>query len=132
MGADLSRADKFMKLFLWSIFGPLAVTGSQILLTGLQPVLNLETKPYLEVSSRYLLPLTLTICLVSFVAWVALLAVNRRALNGRTWRSYFIQSYLTPVILKIIESIPGTKRCAICHEFVREQATLCKHCGSAI
>jgi hypothetical protein len=132
MEPDLHRADKYMKVFLWSIFGPLAIIASQILVNELEPVIVVETRPYLEASSLYLLPLTLLISLVAFLVWVAVLIRNRQGLNGRTWRKYFLLTILTPVVLRVIESIPGTKKCAKCHEYVREEAALCKHCGSSI
>jgi O-antigen/teichoic acid export membrane protein len=126
MDRNLAQASKFKKIFLYSLLGLLA-SLVLILLLGEIPTLLLYGSGVAAV--------------MSLVAWIAALIANQAALKGRSWASFFMLSIFFPFIMWIVVSvmttdqsqpISGTKKCPKCAEYVKAEATLCKHCGSAI
>jgi hypothetical protein len=111
-------------MFLYSLLGVLV--GFLLLLTRV---------------ANELFFLSLAIAIIAFILWIAALIANQAALKGRNWSSFFVLSIFFPFIMWIVVSvmttdqsqpISGTKKCPKCAEYVKAEATLCKHCGSAI
>ena len=126
MERNLAQAPKFRKMFLYSLLGLLASLVLIPLLGGI-PTLLLYGSGVAAV--------------MSLVAWIAALIANQAALKGRSWASFFVLSIFFPFIMWIVVSvmttdqsqpISGTKKCPKCAEYVKAEATLCKHCGSSI
>jgi O-antigen/teichoic acid export membrane protein len=126
MDRNLAQASKFRKIFLYSLLGLLASLVLILLLGGI-PTLLLYGSGVAAV--------------MSLVAWIAALIANQAALKGRSWANFFVLSIFFPFIMWIVVSvmttdqsqpISGTKKCPKCAEYVKAEATLCKHCGSSI
>jgi hypothetical protein len=124
MDKNLEQASFFRKMFLYSLLGVLV--GFLLLLTRV---------------ANELFFLSLAIAIIAFILWIAALIANQAALKGRNWSSFFVLSIFFPFIMWIVVSvmttdqsqpISGTKKCPKCAEYVKAEATLCKHCGSAI
>jgi cytochrome bd-type quinol oxidase subunit 1 len=88
-----------------------------------------------------LTPLSFLLVLVFLVIWIAALIANQAENKGRNWKSFFVLSLFFPFIMWIVVSVmttdqsqpvSGTKKCPKCAEYVKKEATLCKHCGSSI
>ena len=137
MDRNLAQASKFKKIFLYSLLGIIAplvfifllrlLPESPGMIFGLIPVLLLYGSGVAAV--------------MSLIAWIAALIANQAALKGRSWASFFVLSIFFPFIMWIVVSvmttdqsqpISGTKKCPKCAEYVKAEATLCKHCGSSI
>jgi hypothetical protein len=74
--------------------------------------------------------------LFASIAWFIANIAERK---GRSWPTFFILSLLFPIVVWIIVAAistdtstlrSGTKKCPKCAEVVKEEAVLCKHCGS--
>jgi uncharacterized membrane protein YvlD (DUF360 family) len=137
MDRNLAQASKFRKIALYSVLGLLAALVFRLLL-GLLP------EPPGIVFGLVITLLGfgfLVTAIISLVLWIAALIANQAALKGRNWQSFFILSIFFPFIMWIVVSvmttdqsqpISGTKKCPKCAEYVKAEATLCKHCGSSI
>jgi uncharacterized membrane protein YvlD (DUF360 family) len=137
MDRNLAQVSKFRKIALYSVLGLLAASVFRLLL-GLLPeppgiVFGL-------VITLLMFGFLVTV-IISLVLWIAALIANQAALKGRNWQSFFILSIFFPFIMWIVVSvmttdqsqpISGTKKCPKCAEYVKAEATLCKHCGSSI
>jgi hypothetical protein len=90
----------------------------------------------------YIIPGTLLVALVyglfAAIAWAIATIAERK---GRSWPTFFVLSLVLPIISWIIVAVistdtstlrSGTKKCPKCAEVVKEEAVLCKHCGSAL
>ena len=130
MDKNLQRAAKFKKVFLYSLL----ITLGLFLLRLLAIVLV----PSLDFGFPLILPL---VVIVTLILWIAALIANQAAIKGRNWQSFFVLSLFFPFIMWIVvlvittdQSQPtsGTKKCPKCAEYVKVEATLCKHCGSTI
>jgi hypothetical protein len=124
MDTNLAQASFFRKMFLYSLLG--VFVGFLLLLTRV---------------ANELFFLSLAIAIIAFILWIAALIANQAALKGRNWSSFFVLSLFFPFIMWIVVSvmttdqsqpISGTKKCPKCAEYVKVEATLCKHCGSTI
>jgi len=124
MDTNLAQASFFRKMFLYSLLG--VFVGFLLLLTRV---------------ANELFFLSLAIAIIAFILWIAALIANQAALKGRNWSSFFVLSLFFPFIMWIVVSvmttdqsqpISGTKKCPKCAEYVKVEATLCKHCGSSI
>ena len=140
MDKNLQKASKYKKVFLYSLIA----AGMVGLLGILPPYLTGTSLDFMvSVATAFLIlgPLSLLIVIFTFLLWVAALIANQAALKGRNWQSFFILSIFFPFIMWIVVSvmttdqsqpISGTKKCPKCAEYVKKEATLCKHCGSSI
>jgi hypothetical protein len=137
MDRNLAQASKFKKIFLYSLLGVVATLVFPLIL-GLLP-----EPPGIVIGlvSRLLLFGAVVAAVISLVLWIAALIANQAALKGRNWASFFVLSIFFPFIMWIVVSvmttdqsqpISGTKKCPKCAEYVKKEASLCKHCGSAI
>jgi hypothetical protein len=142
MDKNLQKAAKFKKVFLYSALASLGI-GLLSSLTFLLPSLTKSLDFAVSMLTVFLIlgPLSLLVVIITFLVWVAALIANQAALKGRNWQSFFILSIFFPFIMWIVVSvmttdqsqpISGTKKCPKCAEYVKKEATLCKHCGSAI
>jgi uncharacterized membrane protein len=139
MENDLQKAKKFKKVFLYSL---LALLGAGILATLTSTFSSsLDFMVFVASALLIVIPLLLVAVVITFLLWIAALIANQAALKGRSWQSFFILSIFFPFIMWIVVSvmttdqsqpISGTKKCPKCAEYVKKEATLCKHCGSAI
>lgn len=93
-------------------------------------------EPYAVLSS-----LMVVFLVVPFALWIAALIAKQAVAKGRSWGTFFALSLLFPLITWIITAVmstdqltvvAGTKKCTKCAEVVKEEAILCKHCGSGI
>jgi hypothetical protein len=139
MEKNLQKARKFKKVFLYSLLGP-AVTVLLSIITSLIP-LSSEIGNVLYPSIIIFSSITWLVVLVTLVIWIAALIADQAALKGRNWKSFFILSLFFPFIMWIVVSvmttdqsqpISGTIKCPKCAEYVKAEASLCKHCGSTI
>jgi hypothetical protein len=73
--------------------------------------------------------------------WVASLIAKMAWKKGRSWNAFFALSLFFPVIAWIVAAVvstdqatamSGTKKCPKCAELIKQEATLCKHCGSEV
>jgi cytochrome bd-type quinol oxidase subunit 1 len=139
MEKNLQRAKKLKTLFLFSLLLPVFM----ILLDVLVITLDLPDDLH-NIFAQWTLLFTLLsflLVLVFLVIWIAALIANQAENKGRNWKSFFILSLFFPFIMWIVVSvmttdqsqpISGTKKCPKCAEYVKKEATLCKHCGSEI
>jgi hypothetical protein len=144
MDRNLAQASKFKKIFLYSLLVVVAavlVAVASVVFGLLFPGLLPETPGVLSQITALLLSGAGVAAVMSLVAWIAALIANQAALKGRNWASFFVLSIFFPFIMWIVVSvmttdqsqpISGTKKCPKCAEYVKAEATLCKHCGSAI
>ena len=139
MEKNLQLAKKLKRLFLFSLLLPVFMILFDVLVVILDFPDNLHND--LVQLTLLLTPLSLLLVLVFLVIWIAALIANQANNKGRNWQSFFILSLFFPFIMWIVVSvmttdqsqpISGTKKCPKCAEYVKVEATLCKHCGSAI
>jgi hypothetical protein len=61
--------------------------------------------------------------------------------KGRSWNAFFALSLFFPLIAWIMAAVistdqatvtSGTKNCPRCAELIKQEANLCKHCGSEV
>jgi hypothetical protein len=137
MDKNLAQASIFKKIFLYSLLGVVAALVFPLIL-GLLP--EPPGISYGDVS-RGLLTGAGIAAIMFGIFWIAALIANQAALKGRSWESFFVLSIFFPFIMWIVVSgmttdqsqpISGTKKCPKCAEYVKAEATLCKHCGSSI
>lgn len=92
---------------------------------------NLFVPPLIPLGIIYLL----------FSLWIAALIAKMAWKKGRSWNAFFTLALFVPVIAWIIAAvistdqataISGTKKCPKCAEFIKAEASLCKHCGSEV
>ncbi len=78
---------------------------------------------------------------ILFCLWVASLIAKMAWKKGRSWNAFFALSLFFPVIAWIVAAVvstdqatvtSGTKKCPKCAEMIKQEATLCKHCGSSV
>ena len=125
MGKNNQQAATFRKMFLYSLLG-LLVGFLWALLTGF--------------SYWGFFFLSLAVGAITFLLWLAALIADQAALKGRNWDSFWVLSIFFPLIMWIVVSVMTTdqsqqlygKKCPKCAEYVKVEATLCKHCGSRI
>ena len=137
MDRNLAQVSLFRKILLYTGLGFLAASVFRLLL-GLLP----EPPGIILGSVIFGLQFGfLFVAIISLVLWIAALIANQAALKGRNRQSFFILSIFFPFIMWIVVSvmttdqsqpISGTKKCPKCAEYVKAEATLCKHCGSSI
>lgn len=139
MEKNLQRAKKLKRLFFFSLLLPVFMILLDVLVITLDFPDNLH-----NIFAQLLLlltPLSFLLVLVFLVIWIAALIANQAQNKGRNWQSFFILSLFFPFIMWIVVSVmttdqsqptSGTKKCPKCAEYVKAEATLCKHCGSAI
>ena len=90
----------------------------------------------------YIIPGTLLVAFVyGLLAAIAWAIANIAERKGRSWPTFFVLSLVLPIISWVIVAVistdtstlrSGTKKCPKCAEVVKEEAVLCKHCGSAL
>jgi len=138
MSNQLEKAPKYKKVFLYSLVGWVGIVVL-IALTNLLPT-SIDFM-YVQIAFLVASWLSLLAVIITFLFWIAALIANQAAQKGRNWKSFFILSIFFPFIMWIIVSVmttdqsqptSGTKKCPKCAEWVKSEATLCKHCGSAI
>jgi hypothetical protein len=85
--------------------------------------------------------ISLSLVAYAILAAIAALIANMAERKGRNWILFFIFSLFLPLISLIIAAVistdtatatVGTKKCPKCAEYVKSEATLCKHCGSTL
>lgn len=140
MDTNLQKAAQFKKVFLYSLIA----AGIVGLFGLLAPYLTGTSLDFMvSVATAFLIlgPVSLLVVIFTFLLWLAALIANQAALKGRNWLSFFLLSIFFPFIMWIVVSvmttdqsqpISGTKKCPKCAEYVKKEATLCKHCGSSI
>ena len=78
---------------------------------------------------------------ILFCLWIASLIAKMAWKKGRSWNAFFALSLFVPVIAWIVATVvstdqatvmSGTKKCPKCAEMIKQEATLCKHCGSEV
>jgi hypothetical protein len=78
---------------------------------------------------------------ILFMLWIGSLIARLAVSKGRSWGAFFALSMFFPLIAWIIAAvvstdqataISGTKKCPKCAELIKQEATLCKHCGSEV
>ena len=76
---------------------------------------------------------------IGFAVWIAALIAREALKKGKSWEQFFWLALFFPVIVFIIvvaispdDSKLNTKTCPKCAELIKSQATVCKHCGSAV
>lgn len=78
---------------------------------------------------------------VLFCLWIASLISRMAWKKGRSWNAFFALSLFFPVIAWIVAAVvstdqatvtSGSKKCPKCAELIKQEATLCKHCGSNV
>jgi hypothetical protein len=121
----LRRSKLFLKLLRWS---PLMFVLSIIV----NQIVDLhDSVVFVELGIVYLLA-----CL-----WISSLIAKMAWKKGRSWNAFFVLSLFFPLIGWIIAAvvstdqataISGTKKCPKCAELIKQEATLCKHCGSSV
>jgi hypothetical protein len=84
---------------------------------------------------------TFVIPIITFIFWIAAQVANRAAKKGRSYNSFFVLTLFFPLIIWLVvssisadasQATAGTKKCPKCAEYVKVEATLCKHCGSEL
>lgn len=79
---------------------------------------------------------TVVYSIMAAIAWAIANAAEKK---GRNWVPFFILSLLFPIITAIVIGVvstdqanltSGVKKCPKCAEVVKEEAIICKHCGS--
>jgi hypothetical protein len=140
MDKNLQKAAKYKKAFLYSLFGPLVIAALFFLQWLLLTLTGVVGGLFLQVMALLVLAILLAM-IITFFLWIAALIANQAALKGRNWTTFFILSFFVPFIMWIVVSvistdqsqpISGTKKCPKCAEYVKQEASLCKHCGSSI
>lgn len=85
--------------------------------------------------------IALVVVAYAILGTIATLIANMAERKGRSWIVFFIFSLFFPLIALIIAAVistdpatatAGTKKCPKCAEYVKAEATLCKHCGSTL
>lgn len=139
MQKNIQRAKKLKRLFLFSLLLPVFMILLDLLVITLDFPDNLHNV-FAQVT-LLLTPLSFLLVLVFLVIWIAALIANQAENKGRNWKSFFVLSLFFPFIMWIVVSVmttdqsqpvSGTKKCPKCAEYVKKEATLCKHCGSSI
>lgn len=76
---------------------------------------------------------------IGFGVWIAALIAREALKKGKSWEQFFWLALFFPLIVFIIvvaispdDSKLNTKTCPKCAELIKSQATVCKHCGSAV
>ena len=76
---------------------------------------------------------------IGFAVWIAALIAREAMKKGKSWEQFFWLALFFPLIVFIIvvaispdNSKLDTKTCPKCAELIKSQATVCKHCGSAV
>jgi hypothetical protein len=137
------RTKAFTKVLLWSLTLPIA--GILILVLywiifggviGDAFYSNIVTPNIV----RFVV-FTFVVPLVIFILWIAAQVANQAAKKGRNYNSFFVLTLFFPLIMWLVvssisadgsQATAGTKKCPKCAEYVKVEATLCKHCGSEL
>ncbi len=130
-------SQKFFSWFKWTFPTALAV----ILIV--QILISQNILAYWDIAPIYnLVFVVAAIGVVYFALWLASLIARIALSKGRSWTPFFILSLFFPLIMWIIVSVisvdenssisSSSKKCPKCAEYVKKEATLCKHCGSSI
>ena len=85
--------------------------------------------------------IALVLVVYAILAVIANLIAKMAERKGRSWIVFFVFSLFFPLIALIVAAVistdpatatVGTKKCPKCAEYVKAEATLCKHCGSTL
>lgn len=122
-----ARVKKFRKILIFGVLG----TWVLLVLAGL--VSDLSTLVFFLVFGGSIY--------IFLMLWVGSLIARLAVSKGRSWGAFFTLSMFFPLIAWIIAAvvstdqataISGTKKCPKCAELIKQEATLCKHCGSEV
>jgi hypothetical protein len=92
-----------------------------------------------EFLSYLVLGTVLVVVIYGLLALIAAIVANLAEQKGRHWQTFFILSLLFPIITWVSVALvstdqstlrDGTKTCPMCAEVVKQEAVLCKHCGT--
>jgi hypothetical protein len=92
-----------------------------------------------EFLSYIVLGTVLVTVLYGLLAVIAIAVANLAERKGRNWQTFFILSLIFPIITWIAAAVvstdqstlrDGMKTCPKCAEVVKQEAVLCKHCGT--
>jgi hypothetical protein len=139
------RTKAFTKVLLWSLILP--VIG--ILIAFLYSLYLGEDKrddqAYLDnvvtPAVTWVMVILFLTPVITFIFWIAAQVANQAARKGRNYNSFFVLTLFFPLIMWLVASsisadgsqaTAGTKKCPKCAEYVKVEATLCKHCGSEL
>jgi TM2 domain-containing membrane protein YozV len=139
------RTQAFTKVLLWSLTLPLV----GILIVILYSVFfdrdhGIDQAYYDNIVTPNIVRIvviTFVIPIITFIMWIAAQVANRAAKKGRSYNSFFVLTLFFPLIMWLVvssisadasQATAGTKKCPKCAEYVKVEATLCKHCGSEL
>jgi len=92
-----------------------------------------------EFLSYILFGTVFVILIYGALALIAIAVANLAEKKGRNWQTFFILSLIFPIITWIAAAAvstdqstlrDGMKTCPKCAEVVKQEAVLCKHCGT--
>ena len=139
------RTQAFTKVLLWSLTLPLVgiliVIFYSVFFGGDHGIDQADYDNIITPNIVRIVVITFVIPILAFIFWIAAQVANRAAKKGRSYNSFFVLTLFFPLIMWLVvssisadasQATAGTKKCPKCAEYVKVEATLCKHCGSEL
>ena len=139
------RTKAFTKVLLWSLTLPVIGIFIQFLYSLYLGGYDGDDQAYYDnvvtPAFVWMLVISFLFPFFCFIFWIAAQLANQAARKGRNYESFFFLSLFFPFIMWLVvssisadgsQATAGTKKCPKCAEYVKVEATLCKHCGSTL